>query len=111
MEELGVMRSADTGRNWTQSIAGLPVASTIDNSLLAVHDTIISGTHTDGIYRTANNGTIWIKTGTSNNTDTLSNATVFSLLNPTPNILLAGTGGFGLYRSTDNGKTWKHITD
>jgi len=71
---------------------------------------LLSGTHSDGIYRTVNNGKNWTKIGTNNNNDTLSNAIVFALLNPAPDIILAGTAGFGLYRSADNGKTWKHIT-
>lgn len=110
MDELGVLRSADNGHHWNQSIAGFTAASTIDNCLLALHDTMLSGTHSDGIYGTINNGNAWIKVGTRNNKDTLSNAIIFTLLRPAPNILLAGTGGDGLYRTADNGRTWKHIT-
>ena len=109
MDELGVFRSLDTGRTWKQSIAGFPPASSIDNSLLNIHDTIVSGTHSDGIYGTINNGNAWRKIGTRNNKDTLSNANVYALFNPAPNIILAGTCGDGLYRSADNGRTWKHI--
>lgn len=110
MDEIGVFRSADTGRVWKQSIAGFPVGSNIDNALLNVHDTIVSGTHSDGVYGTPNHGNVWKKIGTKNNNDTLSNAVVYSLFNPAPGILLAGTCGDGLYRSVNNGKTWKHIT-
>ena len=110
MDELGVFRSADSGRTWNQSIPGFPAVSNIDNCLLNINDSILTGTHSDGIYRTINNGNVWRKIGTKNNNDTLSNAVVYSLLNPAPNIILAGTCGDGLYRSADNGKTWKHIT-
>jgi photosystem II stability/assembly factor-like uncharacterized protein len=109
MNELGVFRSSDTGRTWKQSIAGFPPASSIDNSLLNIHDTIVSGTHSDGVYGAINNGNFWKKVGTRNNKDTLSNAIVYTLLNPAPNIILAGTCENGLYRSADNGRTWKHI--
>ena len=109
MDELGVFRSLDTGHTWKQSIAGFPAGSGIDNSLLNMRDTIITGTHSDGVYGTISNGNVWKKIGTRNTQDTLSNAIVYSLLNPAPNIILAGTCGDGLYRSADNGKTWKHI--
>lgn len=110
MDELGVFRSADTGHTWKQSIAGFVAGSSIDNSLLSIHDTLVTGTHSDGVYGTINNGNAWKKVGTRNNKDTLSNAVVYALFNPAPNIILAGTCGDGLYRSADNGKTWKHIT-
>ena len=109
MDELGIFRTTDTGHTWKQSITGLPPLSSIDNSLLNIHDTIFTGTHSDGVYGTVNNGNFWRKTGTTNNRDTLSNAVVYALFNPAPNIILAGTCGDGLYRSTDNGRTWKHI--
>ncbi len=110
MDELGVFRSSDTGSTWSQSIKGFPAASSIDNALTASGDTILSGTHSDGIYGSISNGNAWIKFGTRNNQDTLSNGSIFALLHPAPNIILAGTCGDGLYRSDDNGRTWKHIT-
>lgn len=109
MDELGVFRSADTGSTWKQSISGFPVGSSIDNSLLNIHDTLVTGTHSDGVYGTINNGNKWIKVGTRNNRDTLSNSVVYALLNPATGIILAGTCENGLYRSADNGRTWKHI--
>ncbi|MEP7318099.1 MAG: hypothetical protein ABI921_05150 [Panacibacter sp.] len=111
MDEIGVYRSADTGKIWKQAIRGLPVASGIDNALININDTILSGTHSDGVYGTINNGNKWIKIGTRNNSDTLSNAVVYSIFNPAPGILLAGSCGDGLYRSINNGTTWKHITE
>ncbi len=110
MDEIGVYRSRDTGRTWQQAIKGFPAASSIDNSMLAIGDTILTGTHSDGIYGTINAGDKWKTLGPASNRDTLSNAIVYCLLHPAPNILLAGTGGDGLYRSENNGKTWTHIT-
>ncbi len=110
MDELGVFGSADSGKTWTQSIKGFTTAASIDNSMMNIDNNIITGTHSDGVYALENNGDNWKKIGSSNNTDTLSNAIVHSKLNPAPGILLAGTCGDGLYASANSGKTWKHIT-
>lgn len=109
-DEIGVAYSSDACKHWTYTLSGFPPASSIDNALCASGSTLFSGTHSDGVYQTTDNGTTWSKIGTTNNADTLSNGTVFSVLKISSNILLAGTCGFGLYRSADNGATWVHIT-
>ncbi|MBA3649253.1 MAG: T9SS type A sorting domain-containing protein [Chitinophagales bacterium] len=109
MDELGIYTSADGGSTWNPSISGFPGASTIDDCMIDIGDNIWTGTHSDGVYKTGNNGKSWKKKGTTNNNDSLSNGIVFCMLNPAPDIILAGTCGFGLYRSANNGKSWKHI--
>ena len=110
MDELGVFGSADVGHTWQQSLKGLTPAASIDNSMLNIDNNIITGTHSDGVYASENNGDKWKKIGTGNNNDTLSNAIIYSTLSPAPGVLLAGTCGDGLYASANSGKTWKHIT-
>lgn len=110
MDELGVYLSQNTGSTWGQAVKGFIPASTIDNSMITIGNDIWTGTHTNGVFKTTDNGFIWTKVGTSNDQDSLSNGIVFAMLNPDPDIILAGTCSFGLYRSADNGATWTHIT-
>ncbi len=110
-QEIGIAISADTGNTWTQlPLSQFARASTIDNSMIFANDTVYTGTHGNGVFATADHGNTWNKIGTTNQFDTLSNESVFSMLHVQPNILLAGCGWNGLFRSTDNGVTWTHIT-
>jgi hypothetical protein len=108
--EIGVGYSADSGRNWNYTLQGFPPAASIDNALDFSNNILLTGTHGDGVYKSTNAGNTWIKTGTTNNLDTLSNSNIFALLKVN-NIILAGTCGNGLYRSADNGVSWTHITN
>src|SRR6185295_14100699 len=109
-DEIGVAYSSDGCKHWTYTLSGFSPASSIDNALFVSGSSLYSGTHSDGVYQTTDNGTTWSKIGTPNNADTLSNGTIFSVLKISTNIILAGACGFGLYRSADNGATWTHIT-
>jgi len=109
-DEIGVGYSADSGKNWNYTLQGFSPAASIDNAMVFSNNTLFSGTHGDGVYKSSNQGNTWTKTGTSNNTDTLSNSNVFALLK-IKKIVLAGTCGNGLYRSADNGISWVHITN
>lgn len=107
-DEIGVGYSADTGKNWNYTVQGFPPTASIDNALLFSNNTIFSGTHGDGLYKSTNAGNSWTKFGTTNNQDTLSNSIIYAVLK-TGNIILAGTCGNGLYRSANNGTSWVHI--
>ena len=109
-DEIGVGYSADSGKNWNYTLQGFSPAASIDNAMIFSNNTLFSGTHGDGVYKSSNQGSTWKKTGTSNNADTLSNSNVYALLKM-KKILLAGTCGNGLYRSADNGISWVHITN
>lgn len=110
-DEIGVAYTSDKGQTWNYSTNGFTPASSIDNALLYANNTLYSGTHSDGVYKSVNNGLSWTKIGTGNNADSLSNAIVFSMLKINSNIILAGSCGYGLYRSADKGNTWAHITN
>ncbi|MEO6165888.1 MAG: T9SS type A sorting domain-containing protein [Chitinophagales bacterium] len=111
MDELGVYLTTDKGSTWGQYNKGFPPASTIDNSMITIGNELWTGTHSNGVHKSPDNGELWNKTGTTNDNDSLSNGIIFSLLNPEPNIILSGACGYGLYRSSDNGTSWTHITD
>ena len=109
-QEIGAYVSQNKGATWMQApLADFTPASTIDDAMICDNNVVYTGTHSDGIYKTIDQGDNWIKIGTPNNTDSLSNELVYSLLRIGPNIMLAGNCGNGLYRSTDNGTTWTHI--
>ena len=107
-DEIGVAHSGNGGRNWQYSVKGFNPAATVDNAVLFTDNILLSGTHSDGLYKSPDNGNTWIKIGTSNDADTLSNAIIFSVTK-NGNSLFAGTCGNGLYRSGDNGNTWMRI--
>ena len=108
-DEIGVGYSADSGKNWNYSVQSFPPAASIDNAMVFSGNTLFTGTHGDGVYKSINAGSTFTKTGTSNNADTFSNSNIHALLKVN-NIILAGTCGNGLYRSANGGNTWQRIT-
>lgn len=108
-DEIGVGYSSDRGADWNYTLSGFTPAATIDDALSATGNIVMSGTHGDGIYQSNDGGATWLKTGTINDLDTLSNSNIFSLLKLSNAILLAGTCGNGLYRSSNGGVTWTRI--
>src|SRR5205085_234366 len=109
-DEIGVGYSSDKCKHWNYTLSGFPPASSIDNALFVSGSTLYSGTHSDGLFQTTDDGNTWTKIGTANVADSLSNGNIFSVLKISSNIILAGACGFGLYRSADNGTSWTHIT-
>jgi photosystem II stability/assembly factor-like uncharacterized protein len=110
-EEIGIAISANAGTSWTElPLIQFARASTIDNSMICYNDTLYTGTHGNGVFRSVDHGNNWTKIGTTNQFDSLSNDIVFSLLKIPPNIILAGGGWKGLFRSANNGASWTHIT-
>jgi photosystem II stability/assembly factor-like uncharacterized protein len=109
-EEIGVYYSQDFGATWLQTLSEFPPASTVNNAMLVIGDSLYAGTHNNGVHASYDDGNTWNRIGTPNPQDTLSNSKVFAMLSPAPGILLAGTCSHGLYRSADYGSTWTHIT-
>jgi photosystem II stability/assembly factor-like uncharacterized protein len=107
-DEIGVGYSFDSGKNWNYTLNDFTPAATIDNAMLYSNNSLITGTHGDGVYKSSNTGNTWVKIGTNNDQDTLSNSSIFSMLK-SGNVLLAGACTNGLYRSADNGLTWVRI--
>lgn len=107
-DEIGVGYSSDSGKNWNYTLSGFAPAASIDNAMLYSNNNLITGTHGDGVYKSSNTGDTWVKIGTGNDRDTLSNSIIFAMLK-IGNVLLAGTCTNGLYRSADNGLTWARI--
>jgi hypothetical protein len=107
-DEIGVAYSADNGKHWNYTLQGFSPAASIDNAMVFSNNSLITGTHGDGLYKSTNAGNSWTKFGTTNNQDTLSNSNIFSVLK-SGNVILAGTCINGLYRSADNGATWVRI--
>ncbi len=72
-------------------------------SLAVSGTTIFAGAPDEGIFRSFNSGTNWVKTNVG-----MSNSTVNTLAIIDEN-LFAGTSGGGVLVSTNNGKTWKEV--
>jgi len=101
---VGVYRSTDTAISWNKSMTGFPAGSTIA-SMLASNIHVYAGTR-DGIYRTSDNGTSWIKLSGDN--DTLNYSTVQGLCEK-DGVIFAGTRlqfSSSVYKSEDEGITW-----
>jgi photosystem II stability/assembly factor-like uncharacterized protein len=110
-QEIGVYKSQNGGAAWQQiPLNQFLVGSTIDDAMIFDNGIVYTGTHTNGVYSTSDQGNTWTKIGTPNNLDTLSNEVVFDMLHVGQNILLAGGCGAGMFRSANNGATWTHIT-
>jgi len=90
------------GGTSSPSAVGLPVAPTI-RALAAAGNSIFLGTQGDGIYRSTDNGSAWLKKGL-NNPD-LANQLVVSFC--VKNGIVFAGGANGLFRSTDNGETFQ----
>lgn len=88
--------STDNGLNWSPANNG--VLQFADVRAFSSNSNFVFAGASDGIYRTANNGTyIWTKV--------LNNVSCFALLT-NGSTIYAGTLGGGFYISTDNGITW-----
>jgi photosystem II stability/assembly factor-like uncharacterized protein len=73
-------------------------------SMLSTPDTIFAGLQRNGLHRTTNGGTTWMKN--SFIPDSASVNVIFQYGNDT---LFIGTDGLGLYRSTTGGNIWGSI--
>lgn len=102
---VGVYRSTDMGSNWNKSVAGFSAGSSI-LTLFANGSSVFAGTR-DGMYRTMDNGSTWMKLSATDN-DTINYSTVRGICEKDGAIY---TGTFlqfnsTVYKSTDNGLNW-----
>jgi len=108
---IGILRSADGGATWSKS---LDWTYEQQHGVWAVrvhpaHPNLVWAATTDGVYRSTNAGTTWLKV--------LPVLMAMDLvLHPgDPDLALAACGnlsspGRGIYRTTDGGATWSAIT-
>src|SRR5947207_4940872 len=61
---------------WTQVSQGLPASSTV-RSMISLGNFVYAGLQYNGVYRSGNNGDLWVKAGTAN--DSLASQIVFAL--------------------------------
>ncbi|MBI5324532.1 MAG: PKD domain-containing protein [Ignavibacteriae bacterium] len=89
---------------WNESSSGL-TDKNINCMLLIEDNQILAGSEYGKVYKSDNNGTSWIETGTLPK----NNKPATSLVVNSKGIIFAGTSGYGIYRSNDNGVTWKKV--
>lgn len=124
----GVYVSADGGRSWKKSGAGLPTFSrkplNLEALAFAPDGTLVGGLEHFGtredvaLNRSTDGGMTWTQVGQevtrvakskSSNAQMLS-VKITSLASNARGHLFAGAEGFyGLFRSIDGGQTWKHV--
>lgn len=99
-----LIRSTDYGATWTDAFSeyGLGISKLTANST-----TFFASTHTTGMIRGDNDGTLWsdINTGI----DASSGPSIMSTY-ATDNRVFAGTFS-EIYQSTDKGESWKNISN
>jgi ligand-binding sensor domain-containing protein len=97
----GIFRSTKNKTNWTQVNTGL---TNMDILTLAVSGTnLLVGTNGGGVFRSGDNGAVWMQTGVTNTsvqTIFASGATAY-----------AGTRSGELYRTADNGTNWALLSN
>ncbi len=89
-------RSTDFGETWSEARIGLPDGRN-HSSLVVIDEVIFTGTtgsSSDFVYKSTNNGSNWSQTAL--------NHAILALATMNSN-LLAGTGGFGFQFSSNNG--------
>jgi ligand-binding sensor domain-containing protein len=104
----GVFVSSDKGATWAAINNGLvymPGMVYSVHRLTASNGRLFAGTISGGVYRTENNGEIWIGANSGLFADN-----VLSLHAHSGN-LFAGTGSGGVFQSPDNGASWTAISE
>jgi photosystem II stability/assembly factor-like uncharacterized protein len=104
----GVYMSTDNASNWNKSMNGFPAGSSI-LSLINSDLGVLAGTR-DGIYKTTDSGTSWVKLTGDN--DTINYSEVRGICTDKSYIYAALTYKFTgiVYMSTDYGESW-HRSD
>ena len=98
-EDSAIYRSTNGGGDWAQMSLGITYPSVYTLAAFPNGEILAGGL---GVFRSTNEGQMWLPTGTLN-------AGVFSLAYTPSGTMFAGTGG-GVYRSTDGSKTWAHAS-
>lgn len=96
----------NAGNNvWTQLVSNTGILWSVQAS----GDLIITGSQTQGIWRSTNGGVNWATSNTGLNALIIN---AVGIAASSPNIVYCGTGvagGQGMYKSTDAGVTWTQI--
>lgn len=97
-DKAGIYRSTDLGANWVERNDGY--INTFVNAFLVNGPNLFAGNSDGALYRTTNNGTLWLPIKNFG-------GGVFSLVqNGTDMLLGTVTSAGGVHRSTDGGSTW-----
>lgn len=97
--DYSVFRSIDNGTSWT-SILTLSSSTTYNRSVISTDSLIISGSVSDGIYISSDEGNNWFKSNTG-----LKNQEVLSLNYISKDTIICGTDS-GIYISSNSGSSW-----
>lgn len=95
----GLMMSADSGATWNPVNTGLPTATTTFYNFALDGDTLYAGLK-EGLYRSTDNGTNWVKWGTGIAASNIYDVAVKG------DTMYACNGTTTMYRSLNRGRTW-----
>jgi len=101
--EEGFLLSSDNGNSWVQRANGLGDKFYTQGLLLYPDNSLLAGTY-KGVYKSTNNGELWIKQNVT--PDSLG---VKLLCKNREGQLFVGLWQGGMRKSTDNGVTWTEI--
>lgn len=98
---LGVMKSTDAGRTWSQANNGMGDVTVAKIIMDPKNNNVLYAATSSGIYKTTDGGVTWVLKSSGYYKDI-----VFKPFEP--NIIYASRSG-GFYRSENSGDTWKRI--
>lgn len=93
----GLVVSTNSGSSWT--LLSAPINAAVSYPIAFLNGNLFAGSYQDGIFRSSDEGTTWIKTNYG-----LTNTTIYGVSASTDN--LYSISRYGIFKSGDKGMNW-----